>query len=255
MYTRKILLIMICWLFFLPTQVQCKSVKIAMYKLSPFISPDLKDNGFVADIIIQAFEKAGYNVYSKLTSWPRALNHMEKGSMDVMTNLFYTEERATKFGYPKNHLATMMYVFYVNKNKMDIPENITLEHLKKMRVGLVKRASYSERFDKIIPELENVYYGIREIHMIQMVIADRLDVVPSSFYGGMHQLINEAKGMEQKVKRIHSDFFDRKKLFPVFSKKNPDHSRLIHDFDAQMEKMKKDGSLKRIYAKHNKPYF
>ncbi|MCD4675477.1 MAG: transporter substrate-binding domain-containing protein [Desulfobacula sp.] len=225
-----------------------------MYELGPYVSAELENNGFVADIITTAFKRAEYDIDIKFSSWLRCLKLMEKGSKDVMLNMFYTKERAKIYGYPENQLAFLKYVFYVKKDRTDIPEAISLFDLKKLRIGIAKKASYGPEFDAVIDQLPNVYYGLREVHMLQMMIAGRLDIVPSSFYAGIYFLSKKDIGLADKVKRIDSDFFEKKKLFPIFNKQNPDYLKLITDYDFQMEEMTRDGTLEKIYHKHNKRY-
>ncbi len=238
-----------------PHPAQAKSVTIVMYDIVPYVSPTLANDGFVAEIITTAFKRAGYDVSAELSSWPRCLSHMENGTKDVMTNLFFTKERAELYGYPETHLAFFKYVFYKKDGRTDIPDIITLSDLKKLKVGLVSKASYSVKFDAVIPELTNVYYGLREILMLQMLLADRLDIVPSSFYLGEYFKTQEDKSVVNKVKQIDSDFFEEKKLFPIFNKKNPDYLKLMADYDLQMKEMKADKTLETIYLRHNVPYF
>jgi len=54
--------------------------------------------------------------------------------------------------------------------------------------------------------------GAGKTTALRMLIADRLDIVPSSYYGGIYDLGKLEKNLTQKVILIESDFFDPKRM-------------------------------------------
>jgi ABC-type amino acid transport substrate-binding protein len=182
------------------------------------------------------------------------LRNLELGTWDVLINLYHTEERATRFAFPKNHLAVSQYTLFALKNRVDIPNTVTLDQLKDLKVGLVEKASYGIKFDNVKDSLPDTFSGApSEKTLFPMLLAGRLDIVPSDTIAGWFTLKNRTKKWKM-VRTVKTDLFEKKKLFPVFTKKNLNYKQFISDWDASMNQMIVDGSLLELYNKHNVIY-
>lgn len=233
---------------------QDKKIRIMLYEWYPYVGPELTDNGLTADILTTAFENAGYEVKFNYFPWRRCLAYLDQGTWDVLINLYYTEKRAARYAYPKNHISVNFYTLFTLKSRTDIPDTVTLDDLKKFKIGLVKKASYGEKFDAVKNSLPNIYTdALSEKNLLSMLLADRVDIVPSDMQYGWFTLKNNIENW-QSVRTIDSDFFEKKKLFPVFSKKNPHYVQLVSDWDKSIEKMIADGSLIELHNKHGAAY-
>lgn len=228
-----------------------KKIRVMLFEWEPYAGSTMPDNGFTADIVITAFQNAGYKVEYDFFPWRRCLVNLERGEWDVLINMYYTEERAKRYLYPDNHISTSMYTFFALKSRTDIPDFITREDLDKFKIGLVKKASYGAKFDAIKEALPNTYTGsLSEKNLLQMLLRHRVDIVPSDIQSGWFSLKKNVPKW-QSVRTVDSDLFESKKLFPLFTKKNPSHTQFVRDWDTSMENMIKDGSLNTLHKKHD----
>jgi len=86
-----------------------------------------------------------------------------------------------------------------------------------------------------------------------MMLQGRVDIVPSDTQYGWHALKTDGDEWES-VRTIRSDFFESKKLFPLFTRKNPAYAQFIADWDREIGRMVADGSLRDLHKKHGVAY-
>ena len=66
-----------------------KTLKLAATEYPPFYGKELKDHGFITEIIATAFERSGYQINVKFLPWKRALEKTKDGAYDGVFVQFY----------------------------------------------------------------------------------------------------------------------------------------------------------------------
>ncbi len=229
-------------------------VELCGYEWPPYQGSKLENYGYTVEILYTAFELMGYTCRYEVYPWERSKMMLEKGLCDVLVNMHYTEKRALNYGFPANPLGHSSYALIALKTRDDIPERINAAQLEKLTVGLLKDAGYGEEFDKIKSRLPNVIHGIIERSLLGHLIKKRVDIAPFD-ENYVRYLIDANTDMSPAdFKIVNSTLFKRNLLYPMFSKKGHGYKKKISDYDRAMNRMKEDGTLKRIYQKHGIPF-
>ncbi len=100
-----------------------------LYEYPPYVGSEMTDNGFTADIVFTVFKNAGYKLEYKYFPWRRCWLNLKDGTWDALIDVYYTEERAARYAYPKNHISTSVYTLYALKSRTDIPDTVTQDDL------------------------------------------------------------------------------------------------------------------------------
>ena len=74
-----------------------ESVKIGSLEWEPYIGPNMHNNGYVAEIVVEAFKRVDYKVDILFFPWARALKMAEYGELDAVFPEYYDENRNNKF--------------------------------------------------------------------------------------------------------------------------------------------------------------
>lgn len=245
----RIALLFLLFLLSYQSHAEEKSIRVMFFDWPPYAGSNLPRGGYTVDIVTSVFQKAGYKVEYQFFPWLRALKNLDTGRWDALVNLYYTEERSEKYAYPKNHLAASTYTLFALKSRKDIPDQISAKILPSFRVGLVGEASYGERFDQLKQELPSVRKALRERLLLKMMLVGRVDLVPADLQFGWYYLNQYTESVNQ-VRTLSTDFFNHKRLYPVFSKHNNGYKDIVRDWDITIEAMKRDGSLEEVYQRH-----
>lgn len=200
--------------------------------------------GIIGDIVYEAAGRT--NVKLKLaapSSWKRLLFDLKSGRLDIVAGALKTEERqkAFQFSVPVHH--TQLNIFIKKETGFEFS---TKEDLQGKRGVLIRGMSIGESFDNyalsnlIIEETTNTS------SLFRMIYAGRVNY--GIFY--LHSGQNELKriNLEGKVVPL-SPPISQEPIYIAFSKNSP-CSPGIAKINAEIEKMKNDGSIDRIISRY-----
>lgn len=183
-------------------------------------------------------EELGINIKFERYPWGRALHKLEKGEVDAMSGLAYTEERARVFFYSELPYYTCNPIFYLPRGKgKQIKNYWDLYSLN--RIGFVIGSAYFEKFDRDI-HLKKIAVPT-EIQLIKMLEANRLDAI-----------IGTECQVDYELKKLGlSNLFDKSlykpdkeiDLYIVFSK-HSDKSFLLDRINKILERLHREKMIK-----------
>jgi polar amino acid transport system substrate-binding protein len=240
---RRIVLLVTLIFFFMMGAPQAETLKIATTDWEPYVGKALKDEGFNAQIVTEAFKRAGYTVKIDFMQWDKAIEDATKGTYDAVFPEYYSKDRAKDFIY-SNFFSNSLLVFYKRKSS-----NITYKTLKDLtpyKIGVVKGYINTEEFDKA-SYLNTVEVETDEENL-RRLIKGEFDLIVIDKLVAQYLIktkISEASGKLDSIEPpliIHP-------LFVVFPKRLPASEKRAKEFNKAYESMEKDGSIKPIMVK------
>ena len=226
------------------------AIKLAYNDWSPYHSPDMPNQGPIAEIVKQAFKRVGYN--AKLEFFPLA-NLMEKlksGRYDAGFAAYYSKQRAKEYVF-SDPIGICSRVAFLKKKTTKI-RFTKLEDLEPYRIGVTRGYIYA------VPEFDNAKFlnkieSASEEASILNLLKGRLDLV----------IIDKvvAQYLIDKKFRANIDEFDyleftneKGELYLFISETNKEAERIKKDFDYGLKLIKEDGTFDRIIKNYKYNY-
>lgn len=222
---------------------EAKELNLAATEFPPFYGAELEDNGFISEIVSEAFARAGYQSSVSFLPWTRAFEGTRSGNYDALYTMWYREEREADFIF-SDPLPSNELVFLVRAG-----DDVTFdgyEELSEKRVGVVRGYAAPpglEEADLRISEARDNEENLRKL------LRGRVDAVLTDRIVAQH-IINTAFEDDEgsfgwMEPPVHVDV-----QHIVVPKANPDASSLIDEFNGALAEMTDDGTLRNIMAKH-----
>ncbi|RDH43652.1 substrate-binding periplasmic protein [Zooshikella ganghwensis] len=181
----RLLLLLFYYIFVSISEASDKLVKIAtLHDYEPFcfskefgveIIPPGKDSkylkGYSWEIVRQSYHKMGYTIELNILPWPRALEFVKEGKVNLLFPAGKNSARQKIFHYSKEYVNEAKFLIYTLKNKSINWKGV--KSLKGMNIAVKKDYNYGELFNdadyfnKI--SVNNISQGFK------MLFANRVD--------------------------------------------------------------------------------
>jgi polar amino acid transport system substrate-binding protein len=207
-------------------------------------------SGPLKDIIEEAAHQLGYKIKWRNTPFPRSLNDLKEGNIDILPKTMRTEQRE-KF---VNYLGPIGYqdkdiLFLVKKGQEDRINRY--EDLKGLKIAVKRKTAYFKRFN------EDTTLNKREHqdddNMVKMFELGRFDTMiildQASLEKAMakHNITNFSYANYKYIQRIGNYY--------GMSKESP-HAEIYHQLNEILLDMAKSGEITKIYRRYGiKPPF
>ena len=219
------------------------SVSLAATEFPPYYGKSLPDQGFISEIIRDAFESVGYRVAISFLPWKRALVLAKSGEYDGIYCGWFRTEREQWFAF-SDPLPPNVLGFYSLKRR-----NIhfdSLDQLHPYTIGVVNAYSYPAAFEK------------GHFH-VEAVSEDRLNIL--KLFAGRIDLVLIDKIMGQYLIRTyyphdidkfewHEPPLQVENQYLMFSKKAAEYQQKLADFNRGLQQIRESGRIDAIIAKH-----
>jgi len=225
---------------------QISSIKLASTSWPPFMGETLKNQGFLTEIVMEAFKEIGLlEVDVDFMPWDQAVEKSVSGEYDALMGEYYNDERARQFLISTPVMNDLVALFKL-KGKM-IPPAKTLEDLIPYSIGVVKGYINSPEFDAY-PKLNRITANsdARNLHNLLSGKADLIAIDPIV-----------ANFILKKQYTAHLDVLQQfgkplsfQQLYVMFSKRNKHSSTLLKCFNDGLQGLRQNGKLDRILEKH-----
>ncbi len=210
----------------------------------PYIGASLPNQGFVAEIVREAFKREGYTVEIQFYPWARTVDMAKKGQVNGYFPEYYAKEIEDYAYFSKPFLGGPVVLF---KRKADKISYAKLEDLKPYRIGVVRGYVNEEAFDKAgFLKKEEV---TEDIGNISKLLNNRIDLFAADKYVGQY-LINKNFSDKAKLIDIVEKPLTVQDLYVCFSKQAKDGQKLQKDFNSGLKKIQDDGTIKKILKKY-----
>jgi len=222
------------------------TITLATDPWAPYYGPKLKNNGYLAQLVKEAFIRKGYELKILFVPWKRAYEYSKVGDYDGLMGAFYKDERTEFFEY-SNHIDQAEIVFFIKKDKNISYKN--LKDLSKYKIGVVRGYHYSKEFDK---EKENLHLfeANHSKDNIKLLIFDRVDLILGSKKVILSLIKKHYPQYLSQIKFL-SPIVHSNKLYVCISKKRKNHKQIISDFNEGLKEIIKDKTYDKILKFHN----
>lgn len=216
-----------------------KTITIATLNWGPYVGEELRDKGFAAEIVREAFTRTGYEVKFVILPWKRALHETLRGKYDAVFPTYYSDLRAKKYIFSEPFAESVISFCIRNKSKITFNN---LHDLKRYKIGIVlgfvnppsiDAADFLQKETVLSDELN-----------IKKLLAKRIDLAVIDKYVGM-DLINKLPGATGKLLFLEPPL-EVKPMYLAFSRKTPNSEKNVKDFNAGLKMIVDDGTLMKI---------
>lgn len=173
-------------LLLLAAQASAAELKVGVYDNPPLVGrSDSGYEGFYIDILEHIAEKEGWKIVYDYDSFPNLLRKLERGEIDLMTAIAYSEERLRFFNFT-NETVIPNWGLIVAKERYD-----SILQLENLRIAGVTHDVYTESFKKLskdfelnceILELEGDYKDVLEAVRLELADAGIVSRIYASLY-------------------------------------------------------------------------
>lgn len=228
--------------FIIPSTATAETLRLATLDWEPYVGQTLKNRGFNAQIVTEAFKRAGYQVTIEFMPWDKAIEEAKKGAYDGVFPEYYSKERSLDFVY--TYFFSSSLLVFCKRSSSAITYK-TLKDLAPYRIGIVKGYINTEEFDNATYlkkiEADSDEENIRRLARgeLDLIVIDKL-VAQYLVKTKVPEAAGEIEAMEPPL-AIH-------KLFVVLPKKIPLSEKRAREFNKAFESMEKDGTVKAIMS-------
>lgn len=215
-------------------------LRIVADEWPPYVDPTVPGRGLAIELVTEAFSRAGYPTRLALEDGSRSLEGTAIGVYDVVANLWYTEERARDLHYSDAYLVSD--IRFVKRKGSDIMFD-DYRDLRGRVIGIVKDHAYPQAFLRaggLIKVVNDVL-----VQALGDLVAGRCDLV-----------IDDKHAIDSTIRKYLPDSLSRLEYLPkpvglsqlhvAVSRANPQHDRIVVDFNRALRQMKADGMYARI---------
>jgi polar amino acid transport system substrate-binding protein len=228
-------------LWHVPARAQ-KTVTLATLDWPPYIGEELPEKGYVAQIAVKAFERAGYSVKIDFLPWNRAVDDTWHGSYDAYFPEYYSEEVQRRFFYSEPFPGGPVGFFKLKTTRLQFE---SLEDLKPYTIGVVRGYINSAEFDAANFLHKDV--ADNDLSNLKKLLLGRIDLAVIDKYVGFYLI---KQNFPDKVGEL--EFLDPplnvQDLYLCFPKNSDKSAELLKAFNAGLNKLREDHGLDRIIS-------
>ncbi len=149
------------------------TLRFATLEWPPYISPDIPDNGYVANILREIFIPAGYKLELVYLPWQRAVHSLQDPSIAGYLPEYYSQELENgrcllSEGFPGGPIT---FLFKQGR----IPDFSTLQALRSYRIGVVEGYVNYRAFDQA--QYLTKDYATDDVSNLRKLLAGRVDLI------------------------------------------------------------------------------
>lgn len=210
----KVLIFMLLMLCTLPAK---DTITVATEIWAPFRIKESGElfSGIDVDILNRIGDEMGVVFKLEQYPWVRCLNNMKMGTVDIMSGLAYTEERAQYIHYSDDYYYQCNASFYCLA--ADTVRIGKYEDLKGLDIGYTRGSAYFEPFNSDTTLNKKDFHG--EGNLLKILMSRRVD----TFVGTDCQVAYDIAQMGLGEDIVQQDYIpkDHIRLFMGVSKKSP----------------------------------
>ncbi len=221
-----------------------KKLFLTSAEYPPYYGEKLENQGFVTELIREAFKRVGYEVKVEFYPWARSEMMAEEGYSDGMFPPWHSEEREKLFVFSNPIPPPNTIGFYKQKDKKTIFK--TYQDLMPYRIGSVLGYSYPADFIKA--ELRNIKYYNDEI-LITKLVQGKIDLALIDKIQAEYLLKTKFPRQSDKFEFMEPPIAIKQQHL-VISKKLKNAKMIISDFNRGLKTVIVDGTFNDILKNH-----
>jgi len=223
-----------------------KVIHGATLEWGPYIGKNIPENGYVAELMKEAFKRMGYRLEFEYMPWARTIEEAKACKYDVLFPEYMNEERKKDFYYTDKYPGGPVG-FYKKKDKK-ISWTGKVEELKGLKIGTVR--GYVNP-----PDFESSEAFIKESATddetnIKKLEKDRLDLIIVDKFVATY-IINTKYPAFNTVLEFMEPALKTYDLYTIFPKKCENSKSLVRDYNRILKEMNEDGTIDKVLRKYD----
>lgn len=245
MKSNIILFVLIaCIISFATSVTAAEKIKLTTTNWKPYIGDTLKNQGYVAELIIEAFKRSGKEVEIIYVPWARAVKMAQDKKVDGYFPEYYSES------LKENYLISVPFPggplgFF--KRKGETIKFKTLKDLKPYKIGVVRGYINTAEFDSA--NYLNKDEATDDLMNFNKLVKKRIDLVVCDKFVGQF-ILNQDLPDQAKNLEFVSPPLEEKKLYICITKDGIISNHKLKAFNDGYNKMKSDGTVDAIMKKN-----
>jgi polar amino acid transport system substrate-binding protein len=210
----------------------------------PYSAEELPGQGLAIELVTSALQRAGYTIQLRVDTLDRILEGSKLGVYDVFATPWYSDERNRYLDFSEPYLESTIRFLKRKETKFDYRG---LPSLEGMKIGIVRDYAYDEAFSQS-PDVNTV----SERNLVQNLLKltqRRIDLTLDDELVLQYEINRFMPHSMAQLEFVAEPLAVRGVHIGV-SRKNPEHEKIVADFNAAIATMKKDGSYGRIVQRH-----
>jgi polar amino acid transport system substrate-binding protein len=240
---KKVCLVVLLLLVATPA-LAAEKVVLATLDWEPYIGQSMKDQGYVAAVVREAFKRGGYEVELQFNQWTRTVGLAKSGQVDGYLPEYYAEEIKEYASFSDPFSGGPLGFFKLKSSDVSYT---SLQDLKGLKIGTVKGYANTAEFDAA--DFLAKEPAKDDLTNFKKLAAGRLDLVVADKFVGMQILQKEMPEKADDIVFVDKSLED-KDLYVCISKKSTSHDAALAAVNKGLAEMKADGSIDRILKKY-----
>ena len=220
-----------------------KTVSLATTEWTPYVGKDVKNHGFVSEIIAEAFKRVGYGVNYGFMPPKRVLMEVKSGEYDAGYPAYHSDDRARRFYYSAP-IAEGVLGFFKRKDTQIDYKN--LHDLAPYKIGVCLGFAYPAEFEAA--HYLNKEAAKNETLNLRKLIQRRIDLFITD-RAAADAAINTDVPQGKDILEFMLPPLETRKLHLIFAKRKGSKQKL-KDFNKGLQMIIQDGTVEDILKKH-----
>lgn len=235
------------------TMAADRTVRLATLAWEPYVGPALENRGYVSEIVVEAFKRAGYTTIISFYPWARAVKTAEYGEADGVFPEYYDEGRKKDFVFSDPFPGGPVGLYKRKDTKVSysidprLNQTEALRSLQGYRFGVVRGYINTADFDKADFLKKDEVFG-DELN-IKKLYNRRIDFMFIDKFVAEHLINNKFPEYEAELEFMEPPL-ENKLLYIAFSKNAANYQEKLAAFNQGLEQIIADGTLVAIMARH-----
>ncbi len=249
------LLVFMTMLFLLLSEpaFAAKKVLLATAERAPYIGKNLLNQGYLHELITEAFKRVGYE--TEIIFYPQArANYLaERGSVDGLLPSYFEPglEKNYLFSapFPGDNIGLLKRKSLAASYPLDPRNNLqgALLDLLPYKFGVVRGTSISPAFDQAT--LLKKQFVAKDLQNIDKLAVERIDFAVIDKYTASDLMVNRRPHLIGELEFMRPPLLSNS-FYVAFSKKSPGYQQRQKDFNLGLQALIADGTLQEILFRH-----
>lgn len=219
-------------------------VVLATLDWEPYVGQNMKNQGYVAEVVKEAFKRGGMDVEIQFHQWSRVVGLAKAGKVDGYFPEYLSDE-VKKYAEFSTPMPGGPLGFFKRTDK-DISYTV-LQDLKGKKIGVVKGYVNTKEFDDAAFLTKDAAKD--DLTNFKKLVAGRLDLLVADKFVGTHLMKTNMPDKATAVEFISPPLAEPE-LYVCISNKATANAEKLKAFNAGFEQIKADGTLEKILKSH-----
>ena len=241
---KYISLFLLLLILALPKNSFAEKIRLVSLDWEPYVGSNLKDHGYVGEIIKKSFKNQGMEVEITYLPWARVISVARSGEYDGYFPEYFSPELKKEFkisnAFPGGPLV------FLKKKKLHVTYE-KLEDLKPFKIGVVRGYINTEEFDKADYLIKDAVKD--DFTNLKKLATGRIDLMVVDKFVGYH-LINLQMQSSINLFEVLEPPLEKKDLYLCISLKAKQYAKKLNAFNIGLEELRKKGEIEKILKKH-----